>query len=310
MKIEFTVCADISLRLDQYLADALQISRQQLKASIKDGLVELNMKIVTKPSSQVNFKDHVSVKLKEVGVKRQLFNVQYDSNLLIKTDQYDIPIIYEDDQLLIINKPYGLVVHPAPTIQEITLTEILQAAEIPLAISNHRPGIVHRLDQFTEGLMIIAKTNHAFLTLQEQFRSRSIRKNYYAVLVGKLAANEGTIDKPIGRDSSVRARQSCNHYVKGTEKDAITHFTVLNKTTTVLFADIDLVTGRTHQIRVHFSAMNCPVLGDSLYSQQKQRKEGYYLQCHTLEFSHPETLKTLLFSIPVSKRLEQYAKNK
>ena len=128
--------------------------------------------------------------------------------------------------------------------------------------------------------------------------------------MGVLKTSDGIIDRPIGRDSSVRARQSCNHYVEGSEKEAITHYSVKNETTTVSFVDINLITGRTHQIRVHFAALNCPVLGDSLYSKQRQRPEGYYLQSYQLEFDHPMTNDKLLFTLPISDRLKQYAKDK
>ena len=309
-KIECSALTVQFNRLDHYLAEALKISRQKVKVAIKEGLVSINDVIIKKPSYKINNKDHLVFHLISEQIKHEFTQVLYESNSQIVTDQYNIPIIFEDDQLLVINKPFGLVVHPAPTIKEITLTEILHSAGIQLALSENRPGIVHRLDQFTEGLLIIAKTYDAFLSLQEQFRVRSIRKFYYAVLVGNLVANEGTIDKVIGRDVSVRARQSCNHYVLGTEKEAVTHYTVLNRTTTVSFVDINLVTGRTHQIRVHFSAMNCPVLGDSLYSSQKQRDEGYYLQAYFIEFDHPKTKEKLSFSLPVSDRLKQYANKK
>lgn len=309
-KIEFSVLMIQFNRLDHYLADVFKISRQKVKSAIKEGLVTVNDVVIKKPSYNIVINDHLAFYFINEQKNHDFIQVHYEPSSKIVTDQYNIPIIFEDDQILILNKPFGLVVHPAPTIKEITLTEILHSAGIQLALSENRPGIVHRLDQFTEGLLIIAKTNDAFLSLQQQFRVRSIRKFYYAVLVGNLVANEGTIDKPIGRDVSVRARQSCNHYVLGTEKEAVTHYTVLNRTTTVSLVDINLVTGRTHQIRVHFSAMNCPVLGDSLYSQQKQRREGYYLQAYFIEFNHPKTKEKLSFSLPVSERLKQYANNK
>ena len=136
-----------------------------------------------------------------------------------------------------------------------------------------------------------------------------VSKKYYAVLHGILAAHEGVIDRPIGRDAAVRARQSCHHYVEGTGKAAKTMYKVLQQFTNISFVDVELYTGRTHQIRVHFSSMNCPVLGDSLYSKQPKKPEGYYLQSYFLAFSHPVSGEFLQFKLPVSDRLKKYAGN-
>ena len=309
--VELSVSFIQSQRIDIYLSELLAIPRQKIKNHIQKGDVTINKHIVKKPAFKLSNRDHVIIRLIQTIKDNQVVDVKYVFGKNIQSDQFNIPIIYEDDHLLIVNKPYGLVVHPGPTIKDITLMDLLILGNVQLAkLVDDRPGIVHRLDQFTEGLLIIAKSNEALQTLQDQFRQRKIIKRYYAVLVGVLKMKDGIIDRPIGRDRSVRARQSCHHFVQGSEKEAITHYSVKNETTTVSFVDINLITGRTHQIRVHFSALNCPVLGDSLYSKQRQRADGYFLQSYQLEFDHPITNDQLSFTLPVSDRLKQYAKDK
>ena len=309
--VEFSVTFIQSQRIDIYLSDILKIPRQKIKGYIQNGEVLVNQQIVKKPAFKLSKRDRILIQLTQTIKYNQTVDVNYQFGKNIQSDQLNIPIIYEDEHILIIDKPYGLVVHPGPTINDITLMDLLISGNVPLAqLVDDRPGIVHRLDQFTEGLLIIAKSNDALQILQDQFRQRKIIKRYYAVLVGVLKMKEGVIDRPIGRDRSVRARQSCNHYVDGSEKEAITHYLVKNETTTVSFVDINLITGRTHQIRVHFAALNCPVLGDSLYSKQRQRRDGYYLQSYQLGFYHPISNEELLFTLPVSDRLKQYAKDK
>ncbi len=295
-----------SERIDHYLSQLFQWSRSEVKALIKANMVTCNQRLV-KPAHLVSTGDEIFVKMPDKLEKT--VPIATVSNDTINTHDWMIPIIYSDDHLLIVNKPAGLIVHDAPTLSEPSLVDILIAAKIPLFSDDlDRPGIVHRLDQFTEGLLILVKSAASFNGLRQQFKDRQVKKHYYTVLQGVLTDKEGVIDRPIGRDKRVRARQSCHHYVDGTEKSALTRFNVLHQFTNLSFVHVDLVTGRTHQIRVHFSALNCPVLGDFLYSKQSKKAEGYYLQSYYLEFKHPVTNDIMKFKLPISDRLKKYAK--
>ena len=175
-------------------------------------------------------------------------------------------------------------------------------------MGNNRSGIVHRLDQYTEGLIIVAKTDIAMSSLQSQFKDRAVVKKYYAVLSGCLVDDEGEINRPIGRDQSLRVRQSCHHYLPGTEKNAVTRYQVIQRLSNLTVVDVDLITGRMHQIRVHFSTISVPVLGDSLFSRENQNTEGYFLQSYFIRITHPITQENVEWRLPMSDRLKKYAK--
>jgi 23S rRNA pseudouridine1911/1915/1917 synthase len=219
----------------------------------------------------------------------------------------ELPILWEDEAVIIINKPAGVLAHGAPTQGESVdvVTLLQQQGVVLMGGSTDRPGVIHRLDQYTEGLMMLAKSDQAYDHMQAQFKARAVTKRYYAVVKGLLPPS-GRIDRPIGRDVSVRARRSCHHYVSGTQKEAITVYTVLRQLTNLSVVDVQLITGRTHQIRVHFAAINCPVLGDHLYSRQSKKPEGYYLQSYHLTWHHPYTNECITTEIPPSNRLKKY----
>ena len=294
-------------RLDQYLSELFSYSRQKIKNMINNAQVYVNGNRV-KPSQLISRYDEINVVIYDVPLRAKP-QAQFNDNL-IQSNDITIPVLYNDDDLLIINKPFGLVVHDAPTVHDFSLVDYVIAANIPLfSDETGRPGIVHRLDQFTEGLMVLAKSESAFYHIRKQFKDRQIEKKYYAVLQGVPRSAAATIDRPIGRDVKVRARKSCNNYIKGTEKSAITQYKVLHQFTNLTFVDVLLVTGRTHQIRVHFSTINCPVLGDFLYSKQSKKNEGYYLQSYYLKLQHPTKDEFLVFELPISQRLKKYAGN-
>ena len=308
--IEFSVIDQSQLRLDQLLGQLLLMSRQQAKGLITGGHVIVNGNVQTKPARMLAARASVIVKLPMSRRDRQVSCVHHYGRELIN-DRYNIPILFEDDDVMVINKPYGLVVHAGAGIDQVSLMDYICAAGVPLAPAQHehRWGIVHRLDQYTEGVLAIAKTAQAMTALQQQFRDRSITKKYYAVLAGVLSVDAGEIDRPIGRDRRIRARQSVQNFVDGTQKSALTRFWVLRRLTNLTLVDIELVTGRTHQIRVHFASKSVPVFGDSLYSNQQPRDEGYYLQSYELGFDHPITMERVTVSLPMSDRLKQYAEH-
>lgn len=293
------------IRIDRYLSEVLNIPRSVIKTHIQSDAIRCNGERV-RSSQKVQHRDEIVVSFPPVIDTLPVVGELKDG--VIHSMHWQIPLLYSDDHVLVVHKPAGLVVHSAPTIADVNLVDILLASGIALASGQEgRPGIVHRLDQFTEGVMVLAKSAIAFEHLTAQFRERKIQKRYYAVLQGALSAKEGIIDRPIGRDASVRARQSCHHMVEGSEKDAMTKYRVLHEFTNLTFVDVELLTGRTHQIRVHFASLNCPVLGDSLYSQQAKKSEGYYLQSYHLEFQHPVSHECMSFTLPVSTRLQKYA---
>ena len=225
---------------------------------------------------------------------------------------WHVPICYEDSDIVVINKPSGLIVHGGNGIKNVTLSDFLRRAFENNNQSESQDrfmGIVHRLDQFTEGVMVIAKTIKSRNLLVDQFKNRQVTKKYFAILKGRLLQSGGIIDRPIGRDLSARARKSCHHYVPGTEKPATTKYEVIHRLGAITAVDVHLITGRTHQIRVHFASMDAPVFGDSLYSKQKQRTEGYYLQSYQLSFNQPITNHNVSITIPVSCRLKKYIGN-
>ena len=208
--------------------------------------------------------------------------------------------MYEDDVLIVVNKPRGLLVHPTDQSSELTLVHGLLAHCGSLADgeSDNRPGIVHRLDRFTEGVLVVAKTNDAFNHLKEQFKERQVEKRYYAMLKGALAEDEYHLTTMMGRHRVHRQKQTSRSPVPGTEKEAISIVSVKKRFNTKTFCDIQILTGRTHQIRVHCAEMGHPVIGDSLYDVNSGKKyDGQQLQCYSLQFKHPETLKDSEFKV-------------
>ena len=310
-QLECSVFADSNIRLDRFLVDLTGKNRSYVSDLISDGYVRINNTIAKRSYKPKQF-DLITISfplnMSKLAPREELISVTDD---LIKTSQFIIPIIYHDDHIIVVNKPIGLLVHDAISNESDNLVRILKMASVTLCVGEDgRPGIVHRLDQFTEGLLVMAKSKIAFDSLKKQFKNRDVKKKYYTVLKGVPIQKEGEINRPIGRDISVRARKSCINYVAGSEKTAITQFKLLEEFTNLSLVDVDLITGRTHQIRVHFAAMGCPVLGDSLYSKQAQKKEGYYLQSYFLGFVHPYTNKLTEFRLPISSRLKKYAKSR
>ena len=255
-RISFCVCYLHTDRLDRLISVVLNQSRTYAKQLILDGCVMVGDDVITKPSFDVGYQALVQVVIPvESSDHQPLLTVQHDFGTQLVGGGYTIPIIFEDHDILVIDKPVGLIVHSGASVSGHTLVDILLAAGISLPDDLnglHRPGIVHRLDQYTQGLMVVAKTRVAMDALVAQFRDRLVLKQYYAVIVGVLVDDEGEISLPIGRDTHVRSRQSCHHYVEGTQKDAVTQYRVLHRLTNLTVVDVTLITGRTHQIRVHF----------------------------------------------------------
>ena len=230
----------------------------------------------------------------------------------MKIEAQDIPldIIYEDNDILVVNKQKGLVVHPANGNPDGTLVNAIMAhcKDSLSGIGGElRPGIVHRLDKDTSGLLIIAKNDKAHIQVSEQIKNREVKKTYIALVRGIIAENEATINMPIGRSTKDRKKMA----VTKNGKEAVTHFKVLNRYTTnkgsYTLLEIKIDTGRTHQIRVHMAEIGHPVIGDGVYSNGKNEFgiEGQCLHAKRLEFVHPITGKEMKLEAPLPKYFQK-----
>ncbi|WAM35044.1 RluA family pseudouridine synthase [Caldicellulosiruptor acetigenus] len=272
-------------RLDKYLSEALSKTRSFVQKIIEEGNVWVNQSQVLKPAYKVKSGDIIKVVIPE---PKQLSLVAQD---------IDIEVVYEDEHLAVINKPRGMVVHPGAGNFENTLVNaLLHKFSGRLSSINGviRPGIVHRLDKDTSGLLIVAKTDEAHIKLSEALKSHQIKRIYYAICEGVLKEDSGVINAPIGRHPVNRLKMA----VVPNGKEAVTYFEVLERFDKYTFIKLRLKTGRTHQIRVHMSYIGYPLLGDSSYGRAKNEfgVQGQVLHAGEIEFVHPITSKVLHFS--------------
>jgi 23S rRNA pseudouridine1911/1915/1917 synthase len=283
------------LRLDLLLSNfskenKLGISRTLIKEIILKGNVCISGRVVKKPNTKVNEKERVSFFLEE---KRP------DS---IKAEDIKLDIIYEDDSLAVINKPSGMVVHPAPGNYEHTLVNAIKNIFTSLSdINPARPGIVHRLDKETSGLLIIAKDNQSHLELASQFAKHKIEREYIAIVKGRVEFDEGVIEVPIARDEYKRKNMSVNFSVKS--KEAKTYYRTLKRFEDFSLLSLKPITGRTHQLRVHLDFIGHPILGDSKYGKNNKFTR-LALHAKRLKFIHPKTGKLLEFSISLPEEFQ------
>lgn len=273
------------VRIDNYLSDKLDISRSKVQKLIKDGNVLVNGQSV-----------NVSYKVKIGDV------IEYSLDLNEETDitPEDIPIdiVYEDDDLLVINKASGMVVHPAPGHYTGTLVNALLYRFNLNSGEANRPGIVHRLDKDTSGLMLVAKNEFIHEKLSEMIGKKDVERKYLAIVDGLIKHDTGTIDAPIGRDTNNRQKMAVTD-VNG--KDSITHFKVLERFDNNTFIECILETGRTHQIRVHMNYIGYPINNDPLYGRGKATEFGQMLHSYCIKFNHPRTGKELSFRVDPPK---------
>jgi 23S rRNA pseudouridine1911/1915/1917 synthase len=277
-------------RLDLVLTRHLEdFSRSRLQNLITQGNVLVNGQIASKKNSLLEIGDLVQV---NVPASRELSEVEAQ----------DIPltILYEDKDLIIINKPSGLVVHPAPGHPDGTLVNALLAhcQDLRGIGGVERPGIVHRLDRDTTGAMVVAKNDYAHQHLQQQLKEKTARREYWGIVHGSPRITSGTIDQPIGRHRIERKKMAI---VAQGGKEAITHWQLKERLGSYSLLNYRLETGRTHQIRVHSSFMGHPIVGDSLYGSGKSpgvRLEGQALHAWQLSLIHPRTAKELTVTAP------------
>ena len=274
-------------RLDKYLSSVFKsFSRTHIAKIIDDGNCLVNNK-VAKASLKLKVGDEVIINIPEV------------KELEIIKEDIPLDIVYEDSDILIINKPQGMVVHPANGHYEHTLVNAILHHCNDLSGINGvmRPGIVHRIDKDTSGLICVAKNDNSHLSLAEQLKDHTMSRTYVALVKGVIPENSGEINLPIGRDPHNRQKMAVT---RSNSKEAITYFKVLNRYSDHTLVECHLKTGRTHQIRVHLSYIGFPVEGDPLYSGKKYEalyKNGQLLVAVGLKLVHPSTRKEMEFKI-------------
>ena len=275
-----------NLRLDKALSILLEdVSRSKIQSHLENGLILVNGK-----------KEKPSYKLSENDV----ISVEDFPNEISDLNPEDIPldIVYEDDDLIVVNKPKGLVVHPGAGNEEHTLANALKFHSENLSSLNgeFRPGIVHRIDKDTAGLLIVAKNDAAHVYLSSQLSDHTLGRKYYALVLGNIAENEGKIIAPIARDQKFRQKMAVD-LLRG--KEAETNFKVIKRFRECTLVECALKTGRTHQIRVHMNYIGHPVIGDPVYGKGNRviYDEGQLLFAHEIHFIHPKTKKEMTFSV-------------
>ena len=275
-----------NIRLDKALTNLLEdVSRSKIQTHLDAGLILVNGKV-----------EKASYKLSEGDV----ITVEDFPSESSDLNPEDIPldIVYEDDDLIVVNKPKGLVVHPGAGNEEHTLANALKFHSDNLSTLNgeFRPGIVHRIDKDTAGLLIVAKNDAAHAFLSNQLADHTLGRKYYALVLGVIPENEGKIIAPIGRDQKFRQKMAVD-LLRG--KEAETDFKVIKRFNEYSLVECSLKTGRTHQIRVHMTYIGHPVIGDPVYGKgnRKLYDDGQLLFAHEIHFIHPKTKKEMTFSV-------------
>ena len=287
----------VGMRVDKALGElfADKQSRSQIVNFINSDKVFINQKLC-KTSTKLKFGDEIEYDFSE---QKEITNVDFKSLNLP-----DIEVVYEDKCMAIINKPKGLVVHPGSGHHEDTLVDVLKEKFDTLSDINgeFRPGIVHRIDKDTSGLLVIAKTNEAHRFLAEQLKDHTMNREYDAIVRGNIGEHDGKIIAPIGRDKKDRTRMAVD--VKD-GKDAITFFHVEQRFKKHTFVSLKLLTGRTHQIRVHMAYIGHPVEGDEVYCKNCMDFNGQLLHAYKITLIHPISKETMSFEIKMPPYFEE-----
>ena len=290
MSIEFKIEeALVGERIDKFLSDSLpDVSRSYIQKLIKDGQVTVNQKIV-KSNYKLNTGDLLSMEEPELQEPD------------IEAEDIPLDILYEDSDLLVINKPKGMVVHPSAGHYSGTLVNaLMHYCKEDLSGINGvlRPGIVHRIDMDTTGSLLVCKNDFTHNHIAEQLKVHSITRVYHAIVHGVIKEDDGTINAPIGRHPIDRKKMSINHK---NGKEAVTHYKVLKRFKNFTYIECRLETGRTHQIRVHMSSIGHPLLGDSVYGPAKSpyKLQGQTLHAKTIGIIHPRTEEYVEVNAPL-----------
>lgn len=270
-------------RIDSYLAKVFKerYSREEIKRSVQKGEVKVNGKSVP-PRHLLKIGDRIEG------------DISVSTPSRLSPEDTPLKVIYEDDELLVIDKPAGMVVHPGAGHKQGTLVNALlgRGSKLSSVGGTERPGIVHRLDKETSGLMVVAKTNTAHRGLQSQFADRSFSKTYLAIVKGHVEFEEGHVDQPIGRHLKIRQKMAVSR--AETAREAETRYRVMKRFKYATLLEIKLLTGRTHQIRVHMAHIGYPVIGDELYGT-KGAFTRHALHAARIQFIHPKSGKLMKF---------------
>ncbi|EUJ37346.1 RluA family pseudouridine synthase [Brochothrix campestris] len=288
-KKQMTVTEEV---VDQRLDKALstvdpEISRTQAVAMVKDGIITVNGE-VKKAKYKVQLNDIIDYAIKE------------PEELVIEAEDIPLDVIYEDEDVIVVNKPQGMVVHPSAGHTSGTLVNALMHHCKDLSSINGviRPGIVHRIDKDTSGLLMVAKNDKAHIALAQELKDHKADRHYLALVHGEITHSKGTIDAPVGRSKTDRQKMA----VVDHGKPAVSHFEVLEHFVNFTLVECQLETGRTHQIRVHFRYIEHPLAGDPKYGPKKTiGTDGQFLHAKTLAFTHPRTGEKMTFEAPLPK---------
>lgn len=302
---EFIYTSEDKQRLDHFLAEQLDTSRTQVMKLIENGHCTVNGQS-KKPAFKLSVNDLVHVSVPEIKT--------FD----LKAEDIPIEIVYEDDELIVVNKAFGMVVHPSHGHDSGTLVNALlhHCKQLNVGFHEHRPGIVHRLDKDTGGLMVVAKTQKSLAGLAEQFKAKTAGRVYNAISFGRPKFLSGTIENYLGRDAKNRKKFASTTNAKS-GKVARTHFKALHQGPVSVF-EVKLDTGRTHQIRVHLSEYGCPIVNDPLYGSAKRvnslidprlrsiikSDSTMMLFARKLSFTHPISLRTMNFKVNLPKSFQ------
>lgn len=288
---------DTGKRLDVYLTENTEITRSRAEKLIRDGQARVDGVVIFKPGFSIRSGQRVLLEIPEI------------KDVELKPQDLPIRIVYQDEDLAVVFKPSGMVVHPAAGNPDGTMVNGLMMKLDGLSGigGEMRPGIVHRIDKDTSGLLLVAKNDRSHLMLSEQIKEHSVQRAYLSILIGRLKEPEGDVHGPIGRHPTDRKKMAI---VQG-GREAHTHYRVLEELRGATLIEARLTTGRTHQIRVHMASLGHPVLGDPVYGPKKMPypvEGGQLLHAFRLGFVHPSTGREMLFEAPPEERFEIWRK--
>ena len=274
---------NVNERIDIFLSNnkELDLTRTKIQSLIKSNNILVNNK-ETRSSYKLQLDDEIEVTV-------------VNEDLDIKEEDIPLDIVYEDDDVLVINKKSGMVVHPAPGNTSGTLVNaLMHYSKLSSINGDFRPGIVHRIDKDTSGLLLVAKNDKAHLFLEDELKEHKINRTYIALVSGVIKHDTGEIDAPIGRDKNDRKKMAVT---STNSKEAITHFKVLERYKNTCLVECKLETGRTHQIRVHMKYIGHPIVNDPMYSRGKNIDNyGQMLHAKSISFTHPTTKERMTFT--------------
>ncbi len=284
-------------RLDVFLSDKTELTRSRIGKLIQEGQATVDGKSISKPGTPVKAGQWIELDIPEVKP--------------VELTPQDLPIsvVYQDDDLAVVFKPSGMVVHPAAGNPDGTMVNALMMKLDGLSGigGEMRPGIVHRIDKDTSGLLLVAKNDRSHLFLSEQIKEHTVQRAYLSILIGRLKDHEGDVHGPIGRHPTDRKKMA----IVPDGREAHTHYTVLEELKGATLIEARLTTGRTHQIRVHMASLGHPVLGDPVYGPKKSPypvEGGQLLHAYKLGFVHPTTGENMLFEAKPEERFEYWRK--